>query len=103
MEDAQKAKYKITGLVETFDENGSKTGEFPIGSVQELPIEAGTKAIEAGNAELVIEEEAAEESTATGEAESSTKESDEETAEESDEGDKGEDGEEEVSNDEDVA
>ena len=47
------AKYKITGLVDIFDEQNNITGQFEIGSVQELPVEYGTKCVEAGQAELV--------------------------------------------------
>lgn len=49
------AKYKITGLVDKFDEQMIITGQLPIGSVQELPVEYGNKCVEAGTAELVPE------------------------------------------------
>lgn len=47
------AKYTITGLVDIFDEQGNITGQFPIGSVQELPVHIGSVAVEDGRAELV--------------------------------------------------
>ncbi len=47
------AKYKITGLVDIFDEQHNITGQYPIGSVQELSVEQGTKAVADGVAEAV--------------------------------------------------
>lgn len=49
----QTAKYTITGLVDIFDEQGNITGQFEIGSTQELPMEYGTRCVENGLAELV--------------------------------------------------
>lgn len=64
MDQVETAKYKIVGLVDIFDEQGNITGTFPIGSVQELPVEVGMKAVEAGTAEAVGEEETGEEEVA---------------------------------------
>ncbi len=47
------AKYKITGLVDIFDEQHNITGQYPIGSVQELSVDQGTKAVADGVAEAV--------------------------------------------------
>lgn len=102
MDQVETAKYLITGLVDIFDEQGQITGQFPIGSVQELPVEVGDKAVEAGTAELAGaegdeetvgeveeetagEEEVAGDDTATGE-----------TGESEEESEEGEDNEEEV-------
>lgn len=53
------AHYRITGLVDIFDEQNNITGQFPIGSIQELPIETGDAAVSDGRAESVSDEEAA--------------------------------------------
>ncbi len=53
MNEVETRKYTITGLVDYTDEQGNIVGQYPIGSVQELPVEVGTKAVEAGNAEAV--------------------------------------------------
>ncbi len=53
--DLEVAKYRITGLVDIFDEQMNIKGQFPIGSIQELPVEYGSKAVEDGRAELVTE------------------------------------------------
>lgn len=92
MSEIETAKYKVTGLVDIFDEQGQITGQYPIGSVQELTIARGTAAVEAGQAEL-FDEDAAEalgETGATGEGEV------EETLDEDDENETGATGEEEV-------
>lgn len=47
------AKYEITGLVDFRDEQGNIRGQFPIGSIQELPVFAGDAAVEAGQATRV--------------------------------------------------
>ena len=51
--DVEKAKYRITGLVDIFDEQKNIIGTFPIGSVQELPVEVGVAAVADGRAEAV--------------------------------------------------
>lgn len=51
--DVEVAEYKITGLVDTTDEQGNITGQLPIGSVQELPVVVGDKAVSEGRAEKV--------------------------------------------------
>lgn len=45
--------YEITGLVDIFDEQNNITGQFPIGSVQELPAEYGDRMVDEGNATRV--------------------------------------------------
>lgn len=59
MEEVVTAKYKITGFVNVMDANGEVSGseQYPVGSVQELPVEYGAKAIALGNAELVEDED----------------------------------------------
>lgn len=52
------AKYRITGLVDIFDEQGVITGQYPVGSVQELSVEAGVAAVADGRAEAVADEDA---------------------------------------------
>lgn len=47
------AKYRITGLVDYSDEQGYIRGQYPIGSVQELPVEVGDVAADDGRAERV--------------------------------------------------
>lgn len=47
------AKYKITGLVDYFDEQGNIAGQFTRGSIQYLPKEVGDRAVEDGQAEMV--------------------------------------------------
>lgn len=47
------AKYRITGLVDMFDEQGVARGQFPIGSEQELPVHIGERHVADGNAELI--------------------------------------------------
>lgn len=54
--EVETGNYRITGLVDQFDEQNNITGQFPIGSVQELPVEYGASMVEAGSAELVEEE-----------------------------------------------
>lgn len=51
--DVEVARYRITGLVDIFDEQGVITGQFPVGSIQELPVAVGTKAVADGQAEAV--------------------------------------------------
>lgn len=51
MSDVETQKYTITGLVDFSDEQGNITGQYPIGSVQELPVEFGDAAVEDGRAE----------------------------------------------------
>lgn len=90
-ESVQVAKYKITGLVDYFDEQGVVAGQFPIGSEQELPVEVGQKHVESGNAELIegsegeVETEEAPEEGATG----STGEENSEESDDSDDEDEG--------------
>ncbi len=63
MEEVVTAKYKIIGFVQAIDADGNSTGEFPIGSVQDLPLDFGAKCVEAGTAELV-EDDASDEAGA---------------------------------------
>lgn len=58
MSEVETKKYTITGLVDTFDEQGNITGQFAVGSVQELPVEFGDAAVADGRAELFEGEEA---------------------------------------------
>lgn len=51
------AKYRITGLVDIFDEQNVITGQYPVGSVQKLTVVRGDEAIQRGAAELVPEGE----------------------------------------------
>ncbi len=93
------AKYKITGLVDIFDEQNNITGQYPIGSVQELTIERGTKAVADGAAEAVGAEEPATAAPSTDEKEEGAPESgslDEDEDEDSDDGATGATGEEAV-------
>lgn len=57
MEEKETANYKITGLVDIFDEQGQITGQYPVGSIQELDVDKGIAAVEAGQAEAVGDEE----------------------------------------------
>lgn len=57
MEEKETANYKITGLVDIFDEQGQITGQYPVGSIQELDVDKGIAAVEAGQAEAVGSEE----------------------------------------------
>lgn len=59
MDVVETAKYKITGLVDIYDEQMNIIGQFPIGSIQELPVEVGTNAVAEGRAEAVSDAEAA--------------------------------------------
>ncbi len=69
--ESETAMYKVTGLVDIFDEQGNITGQYPVGSVQELTIERGQAAVDAGQAELATEDEVIESATGpTGEDES---------------------------------
>lgn len=52
------APYRITGLVDIRDEQNNITGQFPIGSVQTLPVEFGQTQVEAGLAERLDADEA---------------------------------------------
>lgn len=65
----EKAAYKVTGLVDIFDEQGQITGQYPVGSVQMLTIARGQAAVDAGQAEEATEEEADEATGETGEDE----------------------------------
>lgn len=95
MSDVETAKYTITGLVDQFDEQNNITGQYPIGSVQELPVEFGNKEVEAGRAEIFvpeIDETEDEDETAptgetgeTGEGEVEGDESDEDEGDDEDE------------------
>lgn len=51
--EVETAQYVITGLVDTYDEQHNITGQYPIGSEQELPIEFGDAAVEDGRATRV--------------------------------------------------
>ncbi len=51
--EGEMASYEITGLVDYTDEGGNIVGQFPVGSIQELPTEVGDKAVEAGQATKV--------------------------------------------------
>lgn len=59
MDQVEVANYRITGLVDKFDEQMNIIGQFEIGSVQELPVEVGTKLVADGRAEAVGTEEEA--------------------------------------------
>ncbi len=104
MDQVETAKYRITGLVDIFDEQHNITGQFPIGSIQELPVEVGMKCVEEGTAEAVGSEEDGEEdadTTPAGEedaADEATGETGEEEvdSEEQDEDEGGEDNDDEV-------
>ncbi len=48
-----KARYRITGLVDHFDEQGNILGQLPTGSLQELPVEYGDRCVDQGQAEKV--------------------------------------------------
>lgn len=84
MDEKETANYKITGLVDIFDEQGQIRGQYPVGSVQELTVERGNAAIEAGQAELTDESPVSAEDTGGTEAEAEAEVEVEET-EESDE------------------
>jgi len=49
------AQYRITGMVDQFDEQGVIRGQYPNGSIQELPANIGDRAVEAGQAEKMVE------------------------------------------------
>lgn len=70
------AKYEITGLVDKFDEQMVITGQLPVGSIQELPVEYGDKCVEAGTAKRVVEASSDEEEEAEDEDEVTTGEDD---------------------------
>ncbi len=48
--------YKITGLVDMFDEGGNIIGQYPVGSIQKLTVKRGNVAVEAGQAEVTDEQ-----------------------------------------------
>ena len=56
MSDVETAKYKIVGLVDKYDEQGNITGQYPVGSVQELPVEQGVNEVAEGRAEAVSDD-----------------------------------------------
>lgn len=53
IEDVETAEYEITGLVDTFDEQGNITGQLPVGSIQTLPVVVGDKAVSEDRAKRV--------------------------------------------------
>ncbi len=55
--EVETAFYRITGLVDAFDEQGNIVSQYPVGSKQELPVDRGTAAVEAGQAEAIGAEE----------------------------------------------
>lgn len=55
--DVEVAEYRITGLVDYFDEQNNIQGQFPVGSVQELPVEYGDRMVEEGQAEAVNDDD----------------------------------------------
>lgn len=90
MTDSQTEAFKIIGLVDIFDEQGNITGQYPIGSVQHLPVEFGNKEVELGRAEIFVPEvdetEEEDETAPTGETGEDEVEGDE-SDEDEDEGD----------------
>lgn len=58
MESAEKAQYRITGIVDTFDTEGNVNGTLEVGSVHEFSVELGTSLVEKGLAELFVDEAA---------------------------------------------
>ncbi len=88
-------KYTIVGLVDMFDEQNNIIGQYPVGSVQELPVEFGNKEVELGRAELYVEDAAGDE---VPEADMNLEEDEEIDAsgEEDEDNDEDEDGDEEV-------
>ncbi len=63
MDSIETAKYLITGLVDKFDEQMNITGQYEVGSIQEFPVEVGTKLVAEGQAEAVGEEEGGDDTT----------------------------------------
>jgi len=55
MDSVETGLFTITGLVDYNDEQGNIIGQYPIGSVQELPLEVGQREIEKGVAEAAEE------------------------------------------------
>lgn len=55
IEEASTASYKIIGLVDVFDEQGIIKGQFPVDSIQELPVVYGDRMVEEGQAEKITE------------------------------------------------
>ncbi len=55
IEEVSTANYKITGLVDVFDEQGIIKGQFPVDSIQELPVVYGDRMVEEGQAEKITE------------------------------------------------
>lgn len=53
VEEVETAMYRITGLVDIFDEQGQITGQFDVGSEQELPVSVGDAAVLDGRAERI--------------------------------------------------
>lgn len=53
LKEVEKASYRITGLVDIFDEQSIITGQYEIGSTQELPVAQGDAAVADGRAEKV--------------------------------------------------
>ena len=97
--ESETAMYKVTGLVDIFDEQGQITGQYPVGSVQELSVSRGQAAIDAGQAELASEDEVIDSIGDVEDATGATGEDEVETAdelEEEDEDETGATGEEEV-------
>lgn len=72
MEEVEVRKYTITGLVDYTDEQGNIVGQFEVGSVQELPVFVGDKAVAAGQAEVFEGDEEVEEEAAGGDDDADT-------------------------------
>ncbi len=56
MEEVVTAKYRVTGLVNSYDEHMNITGTLEVGSVHKVPVEIGSKWVDSGIAELVEDE-----------------------------------------------
>lgn len=74
MDGIEVRKYTITGLVDYTDEQGNIVGQFEVGSVQELPVFVGDKAVAAGQAEVFEGEEEVDEEAAGGDDTTTTDE-----------------------------
>lgn len=105
MSEVETQKYTIIGLVDEFDEQGNITGQLPIGSVQELPVEIGNPAVEDGRAELYVEDDQDESNPEQDPLDDDSAGSDDEADgnewDEDDDGDEDEDKDDEGDNDED--
>lgn len=77
MQEIETAKYEIIGLVDIFDEQRNITGQFPIGSIQEMPVEYGDEQVKLGHAKRVEEVAASTEEKEDGAPESGSLDADE--------------------------